>query len=220
MRIYRRELPHIHLDDKDYTLCYRLAHSLPRVVIQRLKEEFHAACIELPDPGSKEWSDHHSLIYEQMQSEHLIKYDRYLNQALSGPTYLKKPEIAQIIIESLHFVETQLDYWWIWSYCIMPNHVHLECTLKPGAPDLEMVMKSHKNYTALSCNKQLNRSGQFWQHETFDRLIRDEEDFNRRIWYTLENPVKAGLVKHWQDWPFTYLHPVLRPGYLLDSDSR
>jgi putative transposase len=217
MNIYRRKLPHIHLDEKDYTLCYRLANSIPRSVFRKWYQEYEAACLELPPIQSDLWTKKDEQKLSQIKKTLQSNIDKYLDQALHGPTFLKSPEIAKIVIESLHFVESKLRYWTIWSYCIMPNHVHLECTLNEGAPDLEMVLKSHKNFTALNCNKQLQRRGAFWQPETFDRLIRDEQDFNRRVWYTLQNPVKAGLVERWQDWPYTYIHPIIRPDYILGA---
>lgn len=44
----------------------------------------------------------------------------------------------------------------------------------------------------------------FWQPESFDRLIRDANDLDQKIKYVLNNPVKAGLVKHWKDWLYSY----------------
>jgi len=35
-------------------------------------------------------------------------------------------------------------------------------------------------------------------------VVRDEKELNRIIWYTINNPVKAGLVKNAEDWKWTY----------------
>jgi hypothetical protein len=51
----------------------------------------------------------------------------------------------------------------------------------------------------------LGRQGAFWQDESYDRVIRDSEEFDRVISYVLENPVKAGLVSEWGKWPWSYL---------------
>ncbi|MEX0905934.1 MAG: hypothetical protein WD604_01775 [Balneolaceae bacterium] len=64
-----------------------------------------------------------------------------------------------------------------------------------------------KRFSAISCNKVLTRKGAFWQAESFDRLIRDENELERVIQYTLFNPVKASLAEDWQKWPFTYCKP-------------
>jgi REP element-mobilizing transposase RayT len=66
-----------------------------------------------------------------------------------------------------------------------------------------------KGRTARACNLELNRNGSFWQHESYDHLVRDEQEMERTILYILNNPVKAGLVKEWKDWPFTYVSPEL-----------
>jgi REP element-mobilizing transposase RayT len=69
------------------------------------------------------------------------------------------------------------------------------------------IMKLIKSDTGKECNKILKRSGQFWQSESYDRVIRDQEELEKVIQYTLNNPVNAKLVKNWREWPFTYCKP-------------
>jgi REP element-mobilizing transposase RayT len=69
---------------------------------------------------------------------------------------------------------------------------------------LAVIMQSLKGYTARKCNAALGKSGGFWQHETFDHVIRDQAEWERTVNYVLNNPVKAGLVKRWQDWKWSY----------------
>lgn len=61
-----------------------------------------------------------------------------------------------------------------------------------------------KGSTARECNKILNRNGTFWQHESYDHVIRDPEELERTIWYVLNNPVKAQLVESWELWQWSY----------------
>jgi REP element-mobilizing transposase RayT len=42
-----------------------------------------------------------------------------------------------------------------------------------------------------------------WHREFWDRYIRDEKHFNSAIDYIAQNPIKAGLVKNAEDWPWT-----------------
>lgn len=65
-------------------------------------------------------------------------------------------------------------------------------------------MQSLKRHTARQANIVLGREGGFWQDESYDHVIRDNEEFLRIIHYVLENPVKAGLVSRWDEWPWTY----------------
>ena len=67
------------------------------------------------------------------------------------------------------------------------------------------IMKKIKGPTAMYCNKFLNRSGQFWERESFDMYVRNEKMLNNVISYILQNPVKAGIVKHWEDFNGNYL---------------
>ncbi|MCB9294088.1 MAG: transposase [Lewinellaceae bacterium] len=212
---YRRRLPHIQPPESSYSITCRLAGSLPKSITEELKEAYQAKRLGIASKyqGKDDAASKEALAKETLalRNAHFLKMDRYLDQALHGPTWLSNPEVARIVMESLHFIEHKLKYWDIWAYCVMANHVHLECTLTPVAPALNMVMKSHKSYTARQANLYLGRTGNpFWQEESFDRLIRDEDDFYYRIYYAVNNPVEAKLVKSWLDWPFTYVHPEIR----------
>jgi REP element-mobilizing transposase RayT len=66
---------------------------------------------------------------------------------------------------------------------------------------LQDILHSVKLYTARRINQNENRSGQLWEHESFDTTIRNERHFATVVNYTLNNPVAAGLVKDWHDWP-------------------
>ncbi len=65
-------------------------------------------------------------------------------------------------------------------------------------------MQSFKGYTAHKANRLLCRKEAFWQHESYDHWVRDENELARIVKYIINNPVKAGLVEHWEDWPWTY----------------
>ena len=70
-------------------------------------------------------------------------------------------------------------------------------------------MQGIKGGTAREANILLGRTGQLWERESYDHLIRDQSEFFRTIKYTINNPVKAGLVRSWQDWPGNYLRENL-----------
>jgi putative DNA methylase len=68
---------------------------------------------------------------------------------------------------------------------------------------LSTIIHSWKSYTAKKANATLNRRGEFWQREYFDRLIRNEKHFADAITYIHNNPVKAGLCNNPGDWQFS-----------------
>ena len=67
------------------------------------------------------------------------------------------------------------------------------------------ILSSLKKFTALRANRILNREGQFWQHESYDHVVRSEGELTRIIQYVAFNPVNTGLCKRWQDWKWTYV---------------
>ena len=63
--------------------------------------------------------------------------------------------------------------------------------------ELPKILHSWKSFTAKEANKLLGRSGDFWQVESYDHLIRNEADFRHAVRYVLNNPKNAGL-KNWK----------------------
>ncbi|MEP7135739.1 MAG: transposase [Chloroflexota bacterium] len=94
------------------------------------------------------------------------------------------------------------------AYCIMPNHGHLILTpfesSNTADHSLQKIMHNIKRNSANHANKVLGRTGAFWQHESYDRFVRDEKELERIIKYVLYNPVKAGLVDDRAKWKWTY----------------
>jgi REP element-mobilizing transposase RayT len=88
----------------------------------------------------------------------------------------------------------------------MPNHVHIVFTILDTRKTLSDIMKLIKGSSAISINKLLNRNGNLWQAESFDRLIREEKEMYNIVKYVLLNPVKANLVSEWKNWEYTYCH--------------
>lgn len=94
------------------------------------------------------------------------------------------------------------------AYCIMPNHVHWVFSHKEDAQVVWRILQRMKSFTAKECNKILKREGQFWEEESYDHIVRDTKEFDNIVWYTLQNPVKAGFVKEWQEWQFSFINDI------------
>ncbi len=183
---YRNHLPHFDPKDAPYSVTYRLYGSIPKEEMVKLFEEFQSA---------KTVED---------KARTFLAYDAVLDR--NGPYHLREPAIRQIVIDSLeHLDKTEIH---LYAYTIMPNHVHAIFDLH-SERQLHEVMQSHKAFTARRANIILERTGlSFWEQETYDHVIRKGR-LAGAIWYTLLNPVKAGFVKRWQDWPGTYLAPEI-----------
>jgi putative transposase len=112
-----------------------------------------------------------------------------------------RPEAAEIVLSSIHWLERQ-DKIFLDAAVIMPDHLHFVAGLKQVS--LAQLMHSLKSYTAKKINVLLNRRGSLWQRHYHDHAIRQDEDLNEVVLYSLYNPVRAGLVKDFHDYPFWY----------------
>jgi REP-associated tyrosine transposase len=66
------------------------------------------------------------------------------------------------------------------------------------------LMRSLKGATAREANLVLHRTGStFWQKESYDHWVRDAAEFDRIRRYIENNPVKAGIVKMPEEFPWS-----------------
>jgi REP element-mobilizing transposase RayT len=130
--------------------------------------------------------------------------DRLLDNACTGPLFLKRPEIANVVVEAIQYRD--LRQFQLHSYVVMPNHAHL---LMTPLVDVSDTMQSLKRFTARECNRLLGLTGRpFWQNESYDRLVRDETEFRRIVGYIEMNPVKAGLATTREDFSWSSARPI------------
>ena len=93
------------------------------------------------------------------------------------------------------------------AYVIMPDHVHV--LLRPMTGwTLARILQGIKGYSARQINAILGRKGAVWQKESFDHLIRHEEDWLDKLNYIHMNPVTAGLVDRPEDYPFSSMATI------------
>ena len=90
---------------------------------------------------------------------------------------------------------------WIGGYVLMPDHLHAFVSLDDEQLTLAAWMKSLKHAVAKTLRAR-GVSMPVWQKGFFDRLLRSEESAGQKWHYMRENPVRAGLVQQWEDWPY------------------
>jgi len=195
MNYYKRKLPHWQPKGAEYFITIRLKRSLPKTAIQRLKSSRK----KMNDTESKELDTH-------IQRKIFKEYEDVLDKGITGPKWFSKKEIAKLVGRSIRYRDSKVYN--LYAYCIMPNHVHLvfRHLIKDEHQETPVtyIMRDFKRYTGRKCNELLNRTGAFWQPESYDRVIRDQEELENTIRYTLNNPVKAGFVDRWEDWDYSY----------------
>ena len=204
---YRKDLPHFQPpDDTVFFITTRLDGSLPKESIDKLNE-IREQEIKVAEASNISYQEKRLQI-DNAHKRFFGKYDDLLDNLIIGNNWLKIPAIAQVVIDSLHFFNNQR--YELICFSVLSNHIHIVFEVKKEYA-LYGIMKSIKNYSAKKANELLDRSGQFWQHESYDRVVRDANELSRIIFYTLNNPVKAGLCKTWEEWAFSYVNPLYMP---------
>jgi len=211
---YKRNLPHFQPPGYAFFITFRLHGTLPKEVVNKLKAMKDK---ELKLIAGYDNSKVKNEKYSEFKKRYFKLYDDYLDSASRGPSWLKDTRIAEIVKSSIHFRDEK-EYDLI-AYTIMPNHVHLVIipiveriadSLSPERKEnpyiVTKILQDLKKYTARECNKLLNREGSFWQHESYDHVVRDMKALRRIVDYVLNNPVKAGLVNKWQEWKHSYVN--------------
>jgi putative transposase len=162
---YRRRLPHLDEAERPVFLTWRLDGSLPP---------------HRPFPATLS------------SGQAFAVMDRLLDQTRSGPFYLRRPELAEMVVKAIQYSATVLGHCTLHAYVVMPNHVHL---LVSPAVALCKLTKSLKGITAKRANAMLALTGSpFWQDESYDHLVRQAGELDKIRYYIEENPVRAGLV--------------------------
>lgn len=178
MTYYARDLPHWQPPGKDIFVSWRLYGSLPVTFIRSLQSST-----------------------ESSARQRFRATEAQLDKALNGPLWLKEPRVAKSVVDAIQRAATELNFFRLHAYVVMPNHVHI--LIGPDVP-LSRITHRVKGTSARSANKILGRDGQrFWQDESFDHWVRNGAEFIRIKSYIEHNPVKAGLVKFPEDWPWS-----------------
>lgn len=200
---YRRNLPHIQPPGATLFITFRLAGSLPQnVIAQWQKERQWLLHLAKTNPS------HHEKVKVDFERAWFAKFERILDDAGVGPVWLRDERVAAIVDESLHYRDGKV--YRLDAFSIMANHVHAVIKPLPTVEGevvyhaLSSIMQSLKGYTSFKCNRLLGLEGEFWAHESYDHWIRDDDEWQRIVAYVLNNPLKAGYVKHWQDWKWNY----------------
>ena len=220
----RRKRPHFQPLDGTLFITFRLAGSIPKSTVryyqakrQWLKEQLRRSEEVPTNTRSAEHANWLARL-EQLNREWFLKCEDILHREAVGPTWMRDNRIAANVAENLHRLDS--DAYRLDAFSVMSNHVHT--VLRPlvnkelieeilrsqddglsGIPALSKIMHTIKGRSARACNLILGRSGAFWEHESFDHVIRNGK-FDKTIRYVLNNPVKIGLVRNWEDYRWNY----------------
>jgi REP element-mobilizing transposase RayT len=202
----RRRLPHLDLTGAVYFVTSCLHSSIPAQGLLEVRCLRRKLASGRPPAGMtmNEWR---VARWNQM----FLRAEHWLDQE-PVVRHFADARLAETVVASMyHFAGVRYD---LLAFVVMPSHLHW--VFQPRAdwvdslgvsagkrPPRERIMHTIKTRTGWECNKLLERQGAFWQDESYDHCVRDEEELGRIIRYVEENPIRAGLVSVPEDWPFS-----------------
>ena len=190
----RRKLPHWQQENCTYFITFRLLDSIPAgkfatwneerlrwLRSRKLNPELPLECI-LEKLDSKQKKIYHETFWKG--------YHDMLDDS-QGACVLRNPANAKIVADALLYFHG--DRYHMGDFVVMPNHVHLLVT--PLADwTLSELLHSWKRFTARNINSIINQKGPLWQPESYDHIVRNEEQLKRIQRYIRDNPknLRAG----------------------------
>jgi len=85
--------------------------------------------------------------------------------------------------------------------CLMPDHLHV--IQSPAKENIIDLIGRWKSFTTTILRKEFHVQS-LWQRSFYDRAVRKEEDLRTLAEYTINNPVRAGLVKLAGDYQYSW----------------
>lgn len=113
----------------------------------------------------------------------------------------RKPVLANSeAFAALQEVVGRLEGKWIFrAATLMPDHLHLLVIPFEREASIGNLSAAIKRWL-----RQILKAEWQWQEGCFDHLIRSGRLADAKWEYMRENPVRAGLVRHWNEWPYHY----------------
>jgi putative transposase len=113
---------------------------------------------------------------------------------------------AAWIIETVR-TESILHQFLVDTCCVMPDHLHFLVFGKAPTSDLFVLAKSFKQKTGYAYQQETGV--RLWQKNYYDHVLRANEISNHVAAYIWMNPVRKGLCKNFDEYPFSgsFLRP-------------
>jgi len=112
-----------------------------------------------------------------------------------------KPSERTVALQ--HLKDGDGRFYTLFAAVVMPDHAHLLLRPQSGY-SLPRIMKGTKGVSGYKINRLRKRRGMFWQDESFDRIVRDADEFEQKLNYIAQNPFRAGLCEEDEEYPWSY----------------
>lgn len=210
--INARNLPHWFQAGAATFITFRTVDSMPRKVVLRWQRELQewlvsrGLSVETANAVTENTPEARERVIDQLDSNARREFKRLSDcvwhrslDECHGKCLLRQSDFAKIVANAIQFYADEkydLD-----RFVVMPNHVHVIAQFY-GGESLRVVGQSWMRYSARLINQRTGQTGNFWQPEPFDHIIRSGEQFRYLQRYVFDNPRKANLKEgdflYWQ----------------------
>ena len=114
------------------------------------------------------------------------------------------PEERRVVLG--HVKAGHKKYYHLLGAVVMPDHAHVILRPNPKV-SLSRITKGTKGVTARLVNTMRGRAESLWQDESWDRIVRDQNELDEKMGYIFDNPVRAGLVDDGWKYDGLYINP-------------
>ena len=154
LRFVRRSLPHWIVADASYVVTIRLAGTLPRAVVEALREEREAV-----------GEDERTRL--DLARKQFVRIESILDSDARQRKDLAVPEVAQRCLKNLQWLRER--GWHIYAATFLGNHARmLRRNGQGGSAMLLEDLDNYKGFTGREANTLLGRQGRFWARDQFD----------------------------------------------------
>jgi REP element-mobilizing transposase RayT len=104
-----------------------------------------------------------------------------------------------VVFDAIQSTLPAIRSWNLIAGVVMPDHAHFVVTPRD---DRDISVGDFSNAFKRVLRKHIGEQNWEWQRGCFDRLLRSDESLDEKWAYMRENPVRAGLIPRWQEWPY------------------
>jgi putative transposase len=106
--------------------------------------------------------------------------------------------INPVAHQFLHETWFAATAWLVGDYLLMPDHLHAFCTPR----DLSFTLEQWITFWKRDFHRRHGRKEWKFQSRGWHHRLRVDEDYSAKWLYVQENPVRKGLAKQIEEWPF------------------
>jgi putative transposase len=128
----------------------------------------------------------------------LYRYFLTICTAERAPLFVREDAVSLVLLELSRTCD--VEHFAVIAYCFMPDHLHALVEGMRDDCDLRRLARVFKQRSSFQWKRRMK--GELWQRSYFEHVLRDDEDTFQVAQYILDNPVRAGLVKSPENYPF------------------